>query len=200
MKIRNEIELLLTINQCIELEPLLRIRKREYEDIEDELARAGIVAPDVWDLEYDEFLMAFKTSLMFRNWMNELGEDKILDSYGIAPGELYSKLRNAEWMLYSAKELAVLLNKTDVAKLFNKLRMRINHGVKEELLPLIRIRNIGRVRARLLWRNRIRSVRDLKKSSIKTLERILGPNIARKTKQELLISLDQRMRKIKKHS
>jgi len=199
MRMKNDIESLLTIDRCIEMEPLLRVRKNEYEDLEDELARHGINAPDVWDLGYDEFLMAFKTSLMFNDWMNELGEDRILDKYGIAPGELYSKLLNAEWMSYSAKELAILLNKRDVAKIFNKLKMRIKHGVKEELLPLIRVKNIGRVRARLLWRNRIKSVRDLKKAPLKKLERVLGPNIARKTKEELSVSLDVRMKRIKRH-
>jgi helicase len=199
MRMKNDIESLLTIDQCIEMEPLLRVRKNEHEDLEDELARRGINAPDVWDLGYDEFLMAFKTSLMFNDWMNELGEDRILDKYGIAPGELYSKLLNAGWMLYSAKELAILLNKRDDAKIFNKLKMRIKHGVKEELLPLIRIKNIGRVRARLLWRNRIKSVRDLKKAPLNKLERILGPNIARMTKKELSVSLDERMKRIKRH-
>jgi helicase len=199
MRIRNDIESILMINQCIEMKPLLRVRQKEYEDMEDELSRCGITAPDVWDLEYDEFLMAFKTSLMFNDWMSELGEDKILDKYGIAPGELYSKMLNAEWMMYSAKELAVLLNKTDVARLFNKLKMRIRQGVKEELLPLVRIKNIGRVRARLLWRNGIKSIGALRKAQLQTLERILGPGIARKVKDELSISLDQKMRKIKRH-
>ncbi len=197
MGMKNNIELLLMINQCIEMKPLLRVKSKELAEIESELDNNGIIPPDVWDLEYDTFLMAFKTALMFSNWMNELGEDRLLDSYGIAPGELYSKLMNAEWMLYSAKELAFLLGKKEIAGLFSKLRLRIRNGVKEELLPLIRIRNIGRVRARLLWKNKIRSVSDLKK--FRNLEKILGPGIAKSIREEIAVDLDKRIRRAKRH-
>ena len=59
----------------------VELDRKELAEIESELDNNGIIPPDVWDLEYDEFLMAFKASLMFSNWMDELGEDKLLDRF-----------------------------------------------------------------------------------------------------------------------
>ena len=172
---KDDIEYLMLISQCVEMEPLLRIKKNDYEDIEDELARSSIQAPDVWDVDYDSFLMAFKTSLMFNDWMDESSEDAILDKYGIAPGELYSKKLNAEWMLYAATELAVLLEKRDVANSLNKVKLRVKHGVRKDLLKLVKLKGIGRVRARLLRNNGVKIPSDLKRVDLK---KILGPKIA----------------------
>jgi len=192
MKTKTDIEHLLVINQCIEMRPLFGVKSKDYERVEDELARSGITTPDVWDIEYDEFLKSFKASLMFRDWMDEIGEDRLLDIYGIAPGELYTKLKNAEWVFYSASELAKLLNNKDMANDMNRLKLRIKHGVKEELLSLVRIRGIGRVRARMLWKNRIRSIGDIRKTNDRLLAELLGPKVAENIKTEA----DKPLRKI----
>ncbi len=184
------------INSCTEMWPLLRVKQKEYELVEEELIKSGI-SIDTWDVDYDEFMMSFKTALVFNDWADEWGEDRLLDKYDIAPGELYSKITNADWMLYAASELAKLLDKKDTANELNKLRLCIKHGVKEELLELVRIRNIGRVRARLLWKNNIKSVRDVRNASEERLGKIIGTATAKQLKQELQESLDKKMRAVK---
>src|SRR3989338_2750445 len=100
---------LMTICQCMEMKPLLTVKKAEYEEIEDALAKSDIESPDVWDVEYEDFLESFKTALMLKEWTNESGEDFINERFGVTPGDLYTKTANAEWMLFAASELAVLL-------------------------------------------------------------------------------------------
>lgn len=173
---KEDIEYLMMVNQCAEMKPLLRIRKGDYEDIEDALARSVVETPDVWDVDYDNFLMSFKTSLMFQEWMDEASEDLILDKYGIAPGELYNKKLNAEWMLYAATELAILLGKKGVANSLNRVKLRVKYGVRKDLLKLVKLRGIGRVRARLLRNNGVKIPSDIKRVDLK---KILGPKIAK---------------------
>jgi len=55
-----------------------------------------------------------------------------------------------------------------------KLRFRLKYGVKEELLALLQLKNIGRVRSRRLFYNRIRTIADVKNADISTLTQILG--------------------------
>ncbi len=195
---KQDVHHMLAINQCMEMRPLLRVKNKEYEDIEDELAVHGIVSPDSWNTDYDDFLSAFKTSLMLNEWMSETGEDFLLEKFGITPGELYAKTANAEWMLYAAAELAILLNKRDVANSLNKLRLRIKYGVKEELLPLIRLKNIGRMRARSLHKNGIKSFSDIKTAPVEKLEKLLGKTVARQLKERSEEDLTEKMRKFKR--
>lgn len=192
-----DMEYMLVLNDCVEMYPLLGAKKAD-DFLEDEITNYEIKdIPDVWSYEYEEFLDRFKTSLMFDHWMNEFGEDKILEKFGIAPGELYNKTTNAEWLLFSAGELAILLNKKDVANNFNKLRLRITYGVKEELLKLISIKGIGRARARLLYKNGLKTPKDVKAAPSETLKKILGPKVAESIKISLEEGLEEKLRRHK---
>ena len=170
---------LMMICQCAEMRPLLTVKKKEYEEIESQLVSHDFDAPDVWDIEYEDFLSSFKTALLLQEWVDESGEDKILDKYGVAPGELYNKTKNAEWMLYAASELAVLLGIKEIANNINKVRLQVEYGVREELLKLVALRGIGRARARKLFKAGIRTASDIKKTDEITLAKILGPKIAK---------------------
>ena len=170
---------LMMICQCAEMRPLLTVKKKEYEEIESQLVSHDFDAPDVWDIEYEDFLSSFKTALLLQEGVDESGEDKILDKYGVAPGELYNKTKNAEWMLYAASELAVLLGIKEIANNINKVRLQVEYGVREELLKLVALRGIGRARARKLFKAGIRTASDIKKTDEITLAKILGPKIAK---------------------
>ncbi len=197
MSAKSNVEYLLTINNCTEMRPLPRVKQNEAEDIEDVLRSMNLPAPDVWDVDYEDFLAAFKLSLLIQDWINEIGEDKLLDKYGTTPGELYTKITNAEWLLYSASELAMLLNKKDVAQRLNKLRYRVKHGISEELISLIKIRGIGRVRARLLYKSGIKNASELRSASDEQIEKILGKKTAAEIRRSMQESLDRKMRYIK---
>ncbi len=194
---KNDIEYLLTVNSCAEMRPLPRVKQSEAEDIEELLISMKLQSPDVWDVDYEDFLQAFKFSLLLQDWISEIGEDKLFDKYGATPGELYNKITNAEWLLYSASELALLLNKKDVATRLRKLQLRVKHGVREELVKLIRVKGIGRVRARLLYKNGIKDTLMLRKASDVQLEKILGKKITAEIRRNMQESLERKMRYVK---
>ncbi|MBI4895359.1 MAG: DEAD/DEAH box helicase [Candidatus Aenigmarchaeota archaeon] len=179
----SDIEYLMTINKCVEMKPLLRVKKDEYEELGESTSIMKNV-PDVWDVDYSEFLSSFKTVMLFTDWIEERTEDQMLEKFDIPPGELYTKIRSAEWMLYSYKELAMIVEKKNVANRLNKLSLRIKHGVREDLLKLVVLKGIGRARARKLWHAKIRTTDDIKKVKPDILAEILGPAIAKKVKEE----------------
>ncbi len=71
------------------------------------------------------------------------------------------------------------------------MRLRLKYGVKEELLPLLKLKGIGRVRARAMYRNKIKSLGDVKKADISKLVQILGRKIAIDVKKQVGEDIDK---------
>ena len=196
---KDDLDYLVTMNQCLEMQPLTRVKQKEYEIIEEELNNSGIGFPEVWAVDYEYFLDAFKQSLFLNDWMNEWNEERLMDKYGITPGEVHGKIKNAEWLLYSARELALLVNKKENANHLNKLKLRVKHGVKEELLTLIKLKGVGRVRARMLYKAGMKKPMDIKNAPKEQLEKVLGKKVAAHLLEQLEEPLEDKMRRIKKH-
>ena len=91
----------------------------------------------------------------------------------------------ADWLLYASEEISRLLHYQYLNKEIVKLRLRLKNGVKEELLPLVKIKGIGRVRARRLFVNRIRDIGDVKKADLVKLIQILGKQVALNAKKQV---------------
>jgi helicase len=83
------------------------------------------------------------------------------------------------------QELGLLLGHMDILKDIRKTRIRVKHGVREELLPLVRLKGIGRVRARMLFSANLKTLEDLRKVPQASLERIIGPRVAKQIKEQL---------------
>lgn len=177
------------ISNTIEMRPLLSIKAREFSELNAIIAKREKVflqaAPEEWDLEFDDFLRSVKTAMMFESWINEATEDQILNKFRVAPGEFYGKREIADWLVYSLQELALLLGYKELLKQIRKLRIRIEYGLKEELLPLVRLKSIGRVRARRLYNANIKTLEDLRKIPLQSLSRLIGPSIAYGVKEQL---------------
>jgi len=64
---------------------------------------------------------------------------------------------------------------------------RVEKGVKAELLPLVRLEGIGRVRARILFNSGLRTIEDLKTAPIEKLTSLplIGPKVAKKIKEQV---------------
>ena len=105
-------------------------------------------------------------------WISEKKEAFIEEEYGILPGEFYGLLENSKWLLFALRELARFygVKPSD----FSKLSIRVMHGIKEELLPLISMPGIGRVRARRLYSNGLKSESEVKSASRERLVALLG--------------------------
>jgi len=181
--------LLHVIANTIEMRPLLSVRSREFADINEALAEREHMllqrTPRQWDFGFDDYMRSIKTAMLFEAWTNEKVEDDILREFKVAPGELRWRLSNADWLIYSLQELALLLGMKDQLNDIRKARMLLKYGVKEELLPLVRLRTIGRVRGRMLFKSNIKTLSDLKKIPIESLSKIIGAGIAYNIKEQL---------------
>ncbi len=177
------------ISRSQEMRPLLKVRTKEYESIQEKFLSVHQYAlepePSLYDPEYDEYLNSVKTALMFLDWIAEKTEEQLLEIYDVRPGELQAKIDTADWLLYSAEELGKILQFSPLVKEISKLRFCMKYGAKEELLPLLRFEGIGRVRARILFNNRIRDVGGVKSANIATLKHLLGEKIAVSLKKQV---------------
>jgi helicase len=184
----NDFGLLNIICRCLEMRPLPSINKKDFEYIDDVInmeEKNLINIPREWDIEYDDFIRSIKLACVLQSWIEEMGEDKILDDFNITPGELRARLDNGDWLLYSMQELALLMGKMKILKNIRKLRLRLKYGIKEELLPFVKLKGIGRVKARTIYNSGIKSLAELRKVPLDSLERIVGPKTARNIKKQL---------------
>ena len=177
------------ISNTIEMKPLISARRKDYDVLNSLLAseEKSLLQkpPNPWDIDFDEYLRSIKTAYMLQCWADEMGEDKILEDLGVTPGELRARLDIADWLLYSAQELALLLGLMPLLKPIRKARLRIKYGVKEELLPLVRLRGIGRARARKLYASNVKGLADLREIPLQRLSEIIGDKTAGQVKEQL---------------
>ncbi|MBU0461177.1 MAG: ATP-dependent DNA helicase, partial [Nanoarchaeota archaeon] len=78
-----------------------------------------------------------------------------------------------------------ILKKQKILKEILKLRFRLKYGVREELLALLKLENIGRVRARRLYNQGIKDIGDVKRADVATLAQLLGKKIAIDVKKQV---------------
>ncbi|AIU68905.1 ski2-like helicase [Thermococcus eurythermalis] len=157
----------------------LTARRREMEDyldlayeLEDKLYAS---IPYYEDSRFQGFLGQVKTAKVLLDWINEVPETRIYETYNIDPGDLYRLLELADWLMYSLIELYKLFDpKEDILQYLRDLHLRLRHGVREELLELVRLPNIGRKRARALYNAGFRSVEDIVRAKPAELLRVEG--------------------------
>jgi helicase len=171
----------------------LYLRGREHEEMEEVyLKHADELLIPVPDPEEDPegfegFLAELKTAEMLRAWIGEAREESIHERFGVGAGDIRRIADTAEWLLYAAHELASLFKTRKALGPLRKLRTRMRYGVKEELLELVQLRGIGRVRARSLFRSGYRKLKDLERADEVDLARVpyIGAETARGIKKHL---------------
>jgi len=188
-KMLTEFSFLQLVSHTLEIRPLLKTRVKEIENIEEQLVKHQSslleLEPSYFELEYPEFINAIKTALFLLDWINEKDEEFLLEEYNIRPGEIRVKINITIWLLYACEELARILKFQKILKHISKIRFRVKNGVKEELIPLLKLEQVGRVRARSLFRNNIKDIADVKKADLMKLVQILGKNTALKVKEQV---------------
>ena len=145
--------------------------------------------PDMWTEagDYEEFLAELKCTKVVLDWIDEATEDEILKSHRVEPGDLLRLIEICDWLLYATHKLARLFNHKDLLSKIGELRVRTENGVKPELVPLVQLKGIGRVRARLLYNSGFKSISDLKSATVSALMSVplIGPAVARKIKDQV---------------
>ncbi len=185
--------LLNLICYTIEMKPYFRLRKKDYELVQEKLIKEEFMfeEPDEFSIEYDDFLDSLKTSIVLESWIEEASEEKIYEDYGVSPGELQMKLERGDWLLYACSEFCRMKGLKDVFNRVNKLRSRFKNGVKEELLVLLKLKNIGRVRARKLFNKGFTDLKSLKKTKPSELKSLLGEKTGLNVMKQLGISNEE---------
>ena len=133
---------------------------------------------------YDFLLREAKTSAMLLNWVDEVREEDISDRYRIGPGDIRRSAETAEWLMHSLAELSKHLD-LGVTFQAEQLSKRIHYGAGKDLLALLNLKGIGRVRARKLYLSGITSLELLRTTEPEKISRLLGPKIAKNVISQL---------------
>ncbi len=175
-----------------DMRPILRPRRNDMELVEtyleehrDEIA---IHLTEGYDyIDYEESLGEVKTAMVLEAWINEVSENDLLERYNVQPGDRYSAVTNGEWLLYSAHELAKTLGMPESRRHLIELRTRVKHGVSKNLLPLVRLKGIGRVRAQILYNSGYTTHEKLKRADLRQLTALplIGPRLAKTIKEQV---------------
>ncbi|HJK77888.1 MAG TPA: ATP-dependent DNA helicase [Methanocorpusculum sp.] len=126
----------------------------------------------------EEFFAAVKTALVAEAWCEEVPEDIICENFGVGAGDIHAVVENLRWLMHAAGRITHEFAPRFDAEVRN-LEIRIENGVKEELLPLIALRGIGRVRARRLFDRGITTPETLLAADTREVVSILGNVLAK---------------------
>lgn len=192
-KLPNEIAVLQTVCSTPDVRSLY-LRKSDswvetvLQGCQDQLFCA---APLKADSEYEWFLSDFKTALLLRDWIEEKTEDAMIAKYGVGPGDIHGIVQTVHWLLHAMREFARMYY-FDAVSFLTGLGLRVEYGCKKELLSLIELKGIGRVRARKLYQHGYNSLESLRKASVEELTSIptIGSGIADRIKKQLNQSTD----------
>ncbi|MGB9784540.1 MAG: helix-hairpin-helix domain-containing protein, partial [Fervidicoccaceae archaeon] len=158
--------------------PKLRLKSREMVSLDDSLMQylpEMLLGLQDRDIEYEEALAELKTAFFLLDWINEVPEQEICDKYDLGPGDIYSFIESASWIAYAIRRLAEIVPGAKLyLSLLDELAVRVEKGVKRELVELASIPNIGRVRARRLYNAGFRTIDDIAKAGEERLKRVEG--------------------------
>ncbi len=185
-RISDDISILFMISNTIEMRPYVKVtedaetRYFEYQY----LVENNVPEISSKQMFYDP-IKPFSTALMLNDWASERGEREIISQYKTTPGALFSKISNADWLLFASSEIAKILRYNSLK--FLEMRIRIKYGIKKELMDLIRLEQVGRVRARMMFNRGIKKANDIRRpENQNTITEMFGKEIAGKIISQML--------------
>jgi len=162
--------------------PKLTLRQNEIEYFERMFEKHELSSHGLSNYDY-----SLKNMIILLEWMDESSEANLNEKFGVEPGDLYRMVETTYWLSYCLYEIAKLIGRKDLLAEIAKLRLRIKHGIKSELIPLIQLEGIGRIRARALYKAGITSATEIDKISESKLGSIpkIGVKLAKKLKNQI---------------
>jgi helicase len=176
-------------------QPVTYVSRSELEEyeifVEDNSKEFLIEPPDIGDEHYIDFLGEVKTARLLGEWISESTEKSITEDFGVGMGDVHRFVQSAEWLTYSASEIARIINKPSHIPSLRSLRSRLKYGVRPDLLELVNLRGIGRIRGRILHNQGLANLTDLYRVSVDDLARIptIGRTIAESIKKQLGVDI-----------
>lgn len=137
---------------------------------------------DLWigpplDGDDEAYYRALKTCMLLSDWADEVSDTTICERYGVGPGDIHGMVESVNWLLHASGRLARMFT-PGFYRPVQEFETCMKHGIRRELLPLIRLKNIGRIRARRLFNNGITNPDELRAAGIDRVAAILGRGIA----------------------
>ena len=130
-------------------------RKKDYDLIQEALhGNERELLSEAVDLENERRM---KGALVVQSWIDEESLDKIEHKWGVQPGDLRSRVELLEWLLFATRR--ILSEDEELAKInrnahktlfdsIDEVYRRVRFGCRSDILGLVAIRGVGRVRAR----------------------------------------------------
>lgn len=135
-------------------------------------------------IDYEWFLSEVKTASVMLDWINEKKEEDIVNKFGVGEGDIRALSETTLWLVHSMAELG-RHEKRSCARAAAELEKRVEYGASPELLDLIQIRGIGRVRARKLFSAGFRDMQALRAADPGAIAKIIGSKIAIKILKQI---------------
>ena len=185
--------LLHLISHMPDMGPVMRPYAREIDPLalalEQHRGELFVEVPNEWEdhFGFEEFLGEIKTALVMKSWVEEVSEENLIRQFNVQPGDLYRTIENAKWLLHATDELAGLFGCKELRPLTSELVERVSKGIKKELLPLVRLEGVGRVRGRIMFNAGYQTIEDIKRASMEELSNLplMGPRLAKKIKEQV---------------
>ncbi|MCL4399460.1 DEAD/DEAH box helicase [Candidatus Parvarchaeota archaeon] len=162
---------------CSQEFKFIHISQAEFTKYEEESYDLNLMV-DQNLVDYEKFISAIKLSRIFEDWISEKSERYLEEEYGVTPGEFYSMMENFIWLINAMARISAYSGHKSTY--ISKLGLRLRYGVKEELLPLVAVPGIGRVRGRRLFNSGIKSLNGLRSVSLQRLSALLGEKTGEK--------------------
>ena len=188
-----DLSLLQMVAHTPDMFPILRPYASELDKIEvfmeEHREEFLIDAPNEWEdrINYEEFLGEIKTAMVLKAWIEETSEDEIIEKFSVQPGDLYRTIEIAKWLLYATHELAALFGNKSALPLALEVMERVEKGVRKELLPIVKLEGVGRIRGRMMYNAGYKTIDDIKHAQLEDLMNLplIGAKLAKKIKGQV---------------
>jgi helicase len=188
-----DFSLLHMIAHTPDMGPVMRPYAREQDAIsvflEEHKQELLVAPPDEWQdsIAYEQFLGEVKTAVTLDAWIEEMSEETLIEKFRVQPGDLYRTIENAKWLLHATHELAQLFGDRPMLPQILEVEQRVEKGVKKELLPLVKLEGVGRVRGRIIYNAGYKTAEEIKRASLNDLASLplIGPKLAKRIKEQV---------------
>ena len=133
--------------------------------------------PSEFDSGYEWFLGEVKTAALLHDWTSERQDGEIEKRFGVGGGDIRGIADTAQWIMYATAQLSGYIGSAHTERA-RALTECLKYGVKTELIRLVAIRGIGRVRARRLYDKGYDTPELLLRAGEKKIGKVIGPNVA----------------------
>jgi len=174
--------LLHLVSGCDEFFPKFGLRGKDYEKASMLIeSRSPELIGQISEYDCNRSLLALDS------WISESSELSLSDNLGIESGDMHRMVETGDRLLYCLREIAKGIDRADLLEELDVLRARVTYGIRQDLADLVRVRGIGRVRARALHRHGVTDVAGLRRIPVSRLAGIdkIGSALAKNIKSQL---------------